>query len=294
MASLRAVLAEIYATPLSMAERRRLGARAIALCMVPSSRSDDPEGHPSAPMLYETALDQAGYALGLPGKASVSVAKATLREAGTGGAQLAARLGRISKARNACVHDVTLPSEIARCLAGLSSSADTLAADLTEEFNATFSVAFVPDMHFVWEPKPSFSDVVLQAEGITAANCNHPSIASTAVMVVPSATFPAAWEVCEPVPETAAAAAAAADDIFMSQRGAYTDTSDGTDTSVTASAPGHAGSSASIHPGRLAFLNTLSKAELRLMSESWDLPRGGGRHILIQRILAQLAAPNEG
>ena len=174
--------------------------------------------------------------------------------------------------------DATTGSEMGATGSDYSRTASADSKVLSDAaFPADFKIGLTADADLISK--------VSTAKHVAAADVENPS---TAVMVVPSAIIPAAWEVCEPFPETAAVAAATADGKFISPRGANTDTSDGTDTSDTASAPGN------VHPDRLGFLNSLSKADLRLMSESWNLPRGGGRHTLIQRILAQLAAPNEG
>ena len=106
--SLTRVLEEIYETKLSAAERRRLGGRAIALALHGSAAEQG-----TAPsVIFEEVLDQAGSALGLPAKADVGLTKAKLRATGAPG--LAARVGRLSRARNVQVHDTTLPDQVRR------------------------------------------------------------------------------------------------------------------------------------------------------------------------------------
>ena len=64
-------------------------------------------------------------------------------------------------------------------MAAADISADIPTADLAEEIRNTFSAAFVSNKHFVWEPKPSLSDVDLQAGEvlISLAKCDSTTIA---------------------------------------------------------------------------------------------------------------------
>ena len=106
------VISAVYEANISMAERRRLAARAVACAMLPTapgtvadpcSRSED----------YEHVLDVASEALGSDVKLSVTAVKASLRRNGPPGVALAARIGKLSRLRNTEVHDTTLADEVA-------------------------------------------------------------------------------------------------------------------------------------------------------------------------------------
>ena len=116
MGALTQVLDDIYDTKLAVAEKRRLAGRALALALhgAPAESGEAPCA------ILEDVLEQAGMALGLPAKADISHTKAKLRA--TGAQHLAAKVGRLSKARNAVVHDTTLPGQVGRHLANVEKA----------------------------------------------------------------------------------------------------------------------------------------------------------------------------
>ena len=115
MGALTAVLNEIWAADIPVAEKRRLCARsAAALLMGPTAGPGDREAAEVGTAIehFEELLVEVGELAGTS-KPSVSQAKEVLRSYGTEGMRLASRLGRFSRFRNGRAHpDVSLLRDI--------------------------------------------------------------------------------------------------------------------------------------------------------------------------------------
>ena len=130
---LAAVLGEVWASPLPLGERRRLAAR-VAMAALHSSNGDGGMGGggggcskceaPTTICHMEEALREVAALDGKKDKIGVSAAKAAFRRRGEGGADVARRLSRLSKARNTAAHpDVCLLDDI-RALSSVESEPD--------------------------------------------------------------------------------------------------------------------------------------------------------------------------
>ena len=80
------------------------------------------------PEAFELALLEVGRIMGKSGKATVTEARQHLRRFGAAGAKLASKLGRLSKLRNAEVHDVTFAAELAELVG--TETVDTIHANV--------------------------------------------------------------------------------------------------------------------------------------------------------------------
>ena len=105
--SLSSVIEEVYGSAISLGEKRRLAARAIALRLHGKSEAPPCEDSERDPVLFlEDVLAASAAACGMPvQRMSVPQAKALLKQHfGDVGRQLASRIGRASKLRNAKAH----------------------------------------------------------------------------------------------------------------------------------------------------------------------------------------------
>ena len=110
--ALSQALHAVYSLHLPLAEQRRLAGRALGLVLQPSDRAAVRD-RSVIPEAFELALLEVGRIMGKSGKATVTEAKQHLRRFGAAGAKLASKLGRLSKLRNAEVHDVSFAAELA-------------------------------------------------------------------------------------------------------------------------------------------------------------------------------------
>ena len=124
---LTAVLEEVWATSLPLAERRRLMARATAAPLLQPVRPDGEGmgGGGGTVVLLEEVLSEAAAAAGRD-RVNVAQAKAMLRARGAPGRRLASRLGKLTTGRNVAAHpDVSLPGLVAGMLGGSGSSSSS-------------------------------------------------------------------------------------------------------------------------------------------------------------------------
>ena len=137
---LRAALEEIFEAKIPAGEQRHLGGRAVWLAMEgPQQQADDVvkdnkgQDCAAAGAILEEVLVAAGHG---GSKATVQAAKHRLRLCGEQGQKLAARIGKVSKARNSEIHETSLPAEVASCLSAASSDeAEAVRQPKTVEYN---------------------------------------------------------------------------------------------------------------------------------------------------------------
>ena len=109
--TLSEVLDGVWASSLPVAEKRRLCARAVTAPLLAGVPVRGDSGD-SAVVRIEEVLVEVAKAVGRS-RLDVGAAKAILRSRGEEGKALAARLGKLSKARNASAHpDVTLAADV--------------------------------------------------------------------------------------------------------------------------------------------------------------------------------------
>ena len=114
-------LGELWKADIPLDERRRLAARACGQAQ--ASRHPPGDGRRDVLDRLEEVLAVAGQSLGVP-KPNVTTVKSVLRARGRG--DLASRLSRLSKGRNAMAHpDVGLSTELREALATVDATMDT-------------------------------------------------------------------------------------------------------------------------------------------------------------------------
>ena len=125
--ALRESIDGIFDTKLPIGEKRRLAGRAVCSWLAMSGgRTPDPQeikgqGCAAAAAILEDVRAVAGKD---GSKATVQATKQMLREQGARGQRLAARVGKVSKARSAVVHELSLPGEVAKCLTAAEAAKD--------------------------------------------------------------------------------------------------------------------------------------------------------------------------
>ena len=287
MLLLRDALDQIWASSLPLPERRRLAGRAVATAMLGSKdTTQEPESGDTALLDFECLLNDLRFLGEFKGKPSVTEAKCWLRGLGDLGGQFASRLGRLSKQRNRRAHPDAAHSFLhdVHSLLDTIGSANVRTAELLEElafvFSSSTSTATAPS--FAWRPKPKVADIKLQVTDETSTSL-VPLLhdVHSGVAVNKSSSAGMLWK---PKPLYDLAQHKSDCDSFLAHKldQVLAEATSGTHTVF-----------AFDRAGWHSYFITCQMSELRLSCSSWDLPRKGGRHALIQRLLDRLEAPSE-
>ena len=137
--------------------------------------------------LVEEILALVGRAMGESAKASITRCKKWLRERGLDGAQLASRISRLSKVRNAHAHpDVGILDEVRRVLAAAAGGAaaqDPGNGGVTEQARSDQSQVDLPDAPGAGSVQSRTAQDETSRAGVQADVC-HPGLAITSAALV--------------------------------------------------------------------------------------------------------------